>query len=645
MPIAKDPAFLPRDILDALADYGLDLDAQGVTELLARAAAALNAEPYTLAQLQRARLQGLPVMPPPSQGSDGPGSPTRMRIEVDLDAERVEDARLAAIYDEEVKPEYRSDQPGSRFHLYKADLERFEVLRKQIQWYGALPTGSNGTLAITLKNGLYRIWGRHLMTGLLSNLVIEGEGFHLNRVTHLTYGSSPRGAEWSEATLELEDALHPDVVVGMAYGSGAIESIDSAHGASGPATVTDHAAFANGAHIITAIDDLLVEGDRRVIKVDVPHPTELVDDGTGKKVRVATTDPLISPPGLIQTGDAGAALPAGQIVIPLAQLVFTGGFDGRRDEAPLKCSYGFNVSYRWLGLVDHTDPEITRDNGHPPDRKMLFGGNVGSIVLADYVVVAGGENHSLRTAKMVTTTINRSFFGAAGLRTRAQVGVYGQLNCFMDCTRVAATGYTEQCYLSTANSYLVLQNCLSANAPTGVGALGGGANVQSHWAFGCDTGFASEHGGPLDYNSLTVAENCGIGISAGKEGDLNPQSPPKFVGCTTDVSDLRAAPATFADDVTIDKLNPTLNFKHGSLDAYIRSALGALAFEVDSSARDVVFGHVGNEDLFTLDMGAKGLLVDGTKVLGTQRPAIADSGDPTTDAILAALRAHGLIAT
>lgn len=37
--------------------------------------------------------------------------------------------------------------------------------------------------------------------------------------------------------------------------------------------------------------------------------------------------------------------------------------------------------------------------------------------------------------------------------------------------------------------------------------------------------------------------------------------------------------------------------------------------------------------------------VSGTQVVGAQQPAIPDSLDPTTNAILAALRAHGLINT
>ena len=41
----------------------------------------------------------------------------------------------------------------------------------------------------------------------------------------------------------------------------------------------------------------------------------------------------------------------------------------------------------------------------------------------------------------------------------------------------------------------------------------------------------------------------------------------------------------------------------------------------------------------------KVLKVNGTQVVGAQQAAIANSGDATTNAILAALRAHGLIAT
>ena len=46
------------------------------------------------------------------------------------------------------------------------------------------------------------------------------------------------------------------------------------------------------------------------------------------------------------------------------------------------------------------------------------------------------------------------------------------------------------------------------------------------------------------------------------------------------------------------------------------------------------------------DVRGKTLTVDGVKVVGAQRPAIADhASDATVNAILAALRAHGLIAT
>jgi hypothetical protein len=46
---------------------------------------------------------------------------------------------------------------------------------------------------------------------------------------------------------------------------------------------------------------------------------------------------------------------------------------------------------------------------------------------------------------------------------------------------------------------------------------------------------------------------------------------------------------------------------------------------------------------FTL--GASGLFRGATKIVGAQQPAIANGSDPTTNAILAAIRAHGLIAT
>lgn len=55
-----------------------------------------------------------------------------------------------------------------------------------------------------------------------------------------------------------------------------------------------------------------------------------------------------------------------------------------------------------------------------------------------------------------------------------------------------------------------------------------------------------------------------------------------------------------------------------------------------------MFGHVGDG----VDMMVGGAIrVAGAKVLGTQQPAIANGGDATTLSILAALRAHGLIAT
>ena len=558
----------------------------------------------------------------------------KRKVIVDPEASRLSLPGDVDVYDFTVKPEFKSDQPGSQFEAYRPDIERMNAIERAMAFYGLLPMRNAGRVEMEVVNGLHKIHGRMLATGLNSNISLKGQGTHYNYIETVTYSASTRGSEWSMATILLRNPLVSQVVVGMAFGSGNIQSIDSdTSQSSSTPVVNDHVSHLNGAHIITSIST-----DRKTVTVDVPH-------------RVGSTTRLVG--GQVkQTGKSFIGLDSGRIVFPLTQLAFTGGFDGRGDESIFRSQYGGNVFFNNIAMVDHTDPVITRDNGFEPDRKNVFVGNICDVIFNANVVCAGAEGHVFRAAKMVNLTANQSYFGAVGLNTRAGRTVYMQLNCMLDMTRCAVSGGKDYNILITANSLGSAQNCVNVNSEIGAYAITGSSlNIQKQHIIGCGTGTHSTTGSFIFYNGDTVFENCDVGARVDKDSRLEISNNPKYINCGTDVIDLRSGTPLFSEDLVIDKTKPKLTLKNGTFEIDIENAAGPVEFKTGNRVHQHQFGYKdGNGDFvktFVFNHVSYGVEILGNKVLGTQRPAIADpgDGDVTVVAILNALRTHGLIAS
>ena len=612
-------------------------------------------------------------------------------------------------YDYGVLPELYADGAQSKFEEYHEAIQNYNALIKAANWYDTQPGENKGKVRLGIPVGLTRIWGRENRTGLNSGMSFVGSTTTTHKVIEVQFGTSSRGSEWSEATLILDegDELHDNIVVGMAYGTADITSSDTDWSTSTKTRiVNDDVAFANGGHIITSI-----AADRLSFTVDVPHREGSTVQLVGNTVHLTNTV---------------SGFEAGLITIPHSQIAFVGGFDGRADEAWIRPQYGSKVEYESIAFVDHTDPSITRDNNYAPDRKNMFAANIADLILKSNVVLAGAEGHVLRVAKLVRLSANRSFFGAAGLHTRAGRTTYCQVLCLMDLTRCGTSGGLDYGYIIASTSFASIQASTTVNSLFGVSVSNLSlANFQNSLAYGCGTGLYVAAGSRILTDSNTVIENCSFGQQIREDSNILEFTPPKMIGNTTDVLDQREHPSEFKSDVVIDKIDPRITFLHGSIDSWLTGSVGAFGFVTNSTARDVTFGPKTQTDLFVmdtgaktisidgqvvadangavigelktnltinksnpelllkhgastlqirselgslhvetnstaadvvfgtktipgifiLDMGTKSIVIDGDKVLGVQQGAIPDGEDATVNSILAALRAHGIIAT
>lgn len=612
-------------------------------------------------------------------------------------------------YDYGVKPEYYADTNQSQFDDYHEAIQNYNAIIKAVNWYDTQPGENKGKVRIGLPEGLTKIWGRENRTGLNSGMSFIGGTVTTHKVVEVQFDASSRGAEWSEATLILDagDELPDAIEVGMAYGTADITSSDTDWSKSTTTRiVNDDVAFANGGHIITGI-----AADRLSFTVDIPH-------------REGSTVRLVG--NTVHLTNTVSGFQAGLITIPHTQIAFVGGFDGRADEAWIRPQYGSKVQYESIAFVDHTDPSITRSNGYAPDRKNMFTANIADLILKSNVVLVGAEGHVLRVAKMVRLSANRSFFGAAGLKTRAGRTTYCQILCLMDMTRCGTSGGLDYGFIIASTSFASIQACTTVNSLFGVSCSNlSMANFQNSWSYGCGNGLYVAAGSRILADSNTVVENCSFGMQIREDSNILQFTPVKLIGNTTDILDQRVNASNFETDVIIDKIDPVITFNHGAIDSWISGSVGALSFVTNSTARDVTFGPKTQTDLFVmdtgaktisidgkvvadangavigelqtdltinksnpelllkhgattlqirselgslhvetnstvadvvfgtktipgifiLDMGTKSIVIDGDKVLGVQQGAIPDGEDATVNSILAALRAHGIIAT
>ena len=568
-----------------------------------------------------------------STGSGG-GNAAAFEVAVDLEAEKFADTTQVAMfnaphpavgspdparvglfqtadefaYDSAVRPEFYVGTDGDQYaSTYRDDIQKYNGLIRAMNRYQDLSEKGNGKVVLKIAKGLHRIWGRENQTGLMSAVSMTGEGVTIQKVSSVSFGPSPRGAEFSQATCVTTAVIHEDVLVGMGFGSGDIISDDTDHSASSAtAIVNDHIAYLNGGHIITSI-----AADRMSFTCDVPH-------------RDGSTTQLVGG-DLRNTGAGKTGFAAGNIYIPKTQFAFTGGFDGRRDEAWFRPQYGSNVEYEDLGFIDHTDPLIERENGSPPDRKNFFAANIADVAFRDYCVLVGCAGHVIRLAKMVRFTANRSFFGALGKFTRAGRISYGQINCDMDFTRCASTGGLDYNYLATSFTRMTMQSCVAVNSAFGLdGVTCSFLNYQNSFVFGCGNGFFIGNNSVAIVDQNTVFENCDFEGQIRDTSRYVKLSEPKVINCGP-VTDNSTQVTTFNDSIVIDEINGEIEMRHGTANAFIRNLAGQLHFDTDNAARDLHFGVTGTPSLFQMDMSAKQLIIEGVAVIGAPGAAIADA--------------------
>ena len=531
-------------------------------------------------------------------------------------------------YDKGVQPQFYHDQPLSQFDDYLDDIKRFNSLYAQIQSYSAGPSSNNGLLKIRIMKGKHRIWGAGQLTGLNAGVSIEGEGVALNVAQSASFEASPRGDTWSRATINVENELPEDIVVGMMYQSGEILSEDTDHSASSSAAiVTDDLAFLNTGFALVEISP-----DRLSFKVDVPH--------------VGSSTTRLVGGNILNTGTGATGFPAGRITFALSQIAFTGGFDGRADEAWLRPQYGSLVEYADIAFVETTDPTITRSNGFAPDRKAVFAANIADVMLRQNVGFAGAEGHVLRIAKLVRLTANLSHFGGAGLSTRAGRSAYAQLVCFADFTRCSFGNSLTYSLLAAGLVLVSAQNCIAVGGTFAVQAITGAhINFQNSLIYGAAAGIFVGTNSSVTVDAGTVIENCGYSWQVRDTSKLVKLSEPVVINTGAAIDNTTQNPV-FGNDVLIDKTNPKLTFMHGSLGSYIQGSLGAFDVRTDSSARDVTFSVDGDTTpRFKMDMGTNQLMIDDVPVLGAPGAAIADADGTLADVnaklnlILARMRA------
>ena len=518
-------------------------------------------------------------------------------------------------YDKGVKPEFYHDQAGSQFDTYYPDIKRFNQLYQAIREYTAGPFTNNGVVKVRILNGLHRIWGAGALTGLNGGTSIQGESVFYTTATSASFGPSSRGATWSRATITVDVALSPDVVVGMMYQTGEIISDATDHTASSEAAiVTDDLALLNTGFAITEIAI-----DRLSFSFDVPH------------VGTSTTQ-LVG--GTIRTTGAGkTGFPAGRLTFALTQIAFTGGFDGRQDEAWLRPQYGSLIEYADIGFVETTDPTITRSNGYAPDRKGVFAANVGDVLLRQNVGIAGAEGHVLRIAKLIRLSANLARFGGAGLSTRAGRSAYAQIVSFADFTRCSFGNSLTYSLLASGLVFISAQNCVAVGGAFGVQAITGSQiNFQNSLIYGAGTGIFVGSNSTVTVDAGTVIENCGFTWQIRDTSNIVKLAEPIIIGSGA-IIDRREKDPVFEDNLIIDKTNGELIMKHGLAVFKIQNLIGQPHFVTDNRARDVHFGHTdaGGEDisLFVMDMFTKQLKIEGEAVIGPRGAAIAD---PTADA-------------
>lgn len=510
-------------------------------------------------------------------------------------------------YDKGVAPTYYHDLIDSQFDTYHPDIKRFNQLEAAIKSYTAGPYNNNGIVKIRILNGLHRIWGAATLTGLNSGTSIAGESIFIATAQSATFEASSRGATWSKANIVIDTELPEGVTVGMMYQSGEILSASTNHTASSAsAIVTDDLAFLNTGHAIVEI-----AADRLSFKVDVPH--------------VGTSTTQLVGGNILNTGAGATGFPAGRITISLTQIAFTGGFDGRQDEAWLRPQYGSLIEYADIAFVDTTDPTITRSNGYAPDRKGVFAANVADVLLRQNVGFAGAEGHVLRIAKLVRLSANLSAFGGAGLATRAGRSAYAQMVSMADFTRCSFGNSLTYCLLAAGLVFITAQNCVAVGGAFGVQAITGAhINYQNSLIYGAGTAIFVGTNSTVTVDGGTVIENCGYQWQIRDTSNIVELSAPIVINCGA-VVDRRVNDPLFTENIILDKVSGQIEMHHGTAHAFIRNLVGHLHIDVDSAVRDVHMGVTGSPSKFVFDMYNESIWIDGEEVLKGLGAAITNA--------------------
>ena len=473
-------------------------------------------------------MNGLLGEPYPDGGYD------RVLVDVDIEAGRLSLPTDEATYNRTAAAGTKSTDPGSLFETYRPDIERFNALVRANAIRNALPNPNKVRLRI--RPGKHKIYG-HDHADFLTTIDMQGWALDYVTVQSVTFGPSPRGDDFSQATFVADAPLLAGVEVGMCYGSGAIMSSDTDHsGPSATKKVNDDVALCNGAHIITSIS-----ADRLTFTADIPHPGGLPIS-------------LVSPPGLRTVKPNPVDGVPNRIAIWLTQFIVTGGFLGRAEESQMRTQYGGDVRHEFLGFVHAVNPdEQQSDSPGDPDQKLVHVGD-SSRFFAQNSGYCGAEGRVLRFSKLANVVMVNSYVGAVGQFDVAERGAGVQLGSLCSFTRCAismgATGGQEAIAVG-GDSKVFYQNCVIVGGVIGGSAFTGGKlNFGASWIYGSLTGSIIQEGSGLRYDSSTIFENCRTGIIRRAHSEvLGPGESPVFIGCDTNIIDLHEAQASITGAV------------------------------------------------------------------------------------------------
>jgi|GEM_PF-6774706 len=485
----------------------------------------------------------------------------------DAGLQPAQEATDIAVFDGAVEPEYRFGAAQDQYALYREDIQRFNAFRKAIRWYQKCIHTSTGTFQLRFEDCACRLFGEERSLGLNSHLDMRAKSVHRCRVLSVNYAPNPSekaGPFNYTATIVTDETPPAYVEPGMAFGTAEVRS-------STPASDDIHKIMGGG--IITALSTTTITDDTISCEVVNARGTgatgayrgtfstiaeistalggvnsdwailDSVDGGNQPGAYYWLTGSVLAVPNLVGGSNVinsgtGSILgsAAGEIFIPGFQMLISGGFDARADESLHNFRDGSTLKLFNVGFSDVTDPDITRDNGTLPARKVFFVGAL-SLVQAVACVFGGGEERTLRVAKSAVFSASTCSFFGRGLDTFCQRAIEAQIASDIDIVNCIMGGYSIFGILASSMSRFSAQNCIISNANILVRATTDAhINLQSTLLLDGNTGINADAMASVIIDAGTELENIEDGLVY--TGGARISGTPLF----TDVTTISTAP-------------------------------------------------------------------------------------------------------